>query len=167
MFQIVRKVTKSKWNNQLSDDADLNLVITADAITGCLRTKLNTLSIWKVENVDDAILALASMNDSIVPIDYIVLSEAFFEKNSIKIENIIAESNPVEELREKHYDIIELNYESLGLLSREIASNIASDKMNYIKRCKPKEVKEILQKAITDGKLKLEDLSPNLKEKLL
>ena len=166
MSKIVRKVTKAKWNNQLSDDTELNSIISADAITGCLKTKSNTLSIWKVEKENDAILALASMNDSIVPIDYIVIEEKFFEENNILVKNIIAESNPVKELQDKHYDIQNLDYDSLGKISKEIASNIVSNKKEYIKRCKALKVKEILLEAISNDKVKLEDLNENLQKKL-
>jgi hypothetical protein len=166
MKVIVRKVTKAKWNNQLTEDNELNLVISADAITGCLRTKSNTLSIWNVDNEKDAILALASMNDSIVPIDYIIFDNSFFSANQIDIKNVVSQSNPVEGLRDKHYDIVNLDYESLGKVSKEIASKIVLDKKNYIKRYKANDVKELLKEAISTKKLKIEDLNHNLQKKL-
>lgn len=165
-MNIVRKVTKAKWNNQLENNDSLNLIISADAITSCLRTTSNTLSIWKVENIDDAILALASVNDNIVPIDYIVLDDEFFESLGIEIKNVVSESNPVKDLREKHFDAINLDYCSLVLISEKIALNIVRDKQNYIKRCSTKKVKEILLTAIREHKLQLEDLNDKLQQKL-
>jgi len=167
MNKFIRKVTKAKWNNQLSEDSNLNSIISADAITGCLRTKSNTLSIWNVDDVDDAILALASVNDSIVPIDYIVIDDEFFHKTGVTIKNVIAESNPVESLREKHFDIINLDYNSLGLISKEIANGIILEKNKYISRCNATNVKKILKDAISTKRIKLEELNSNLQSKLL
>ena len=161
-----RKITKAKWNNQLHSDAKFHNIISADAVTSCLRTSSNQLSVWKVANIADAILALAVVADTIVSIDIVSIEEAFFNSKSLIVQQSIAESNPVIDLRECHYNIEELNYDSLGIVSKELASNISNNK-DYIVRYTVKQIKQIIKDALDAKRVALSDLKPELKEKIL
>lgn len=161
-----RKITKSKWNNQLQSDEKLHNIISADAVTSCLRTSSNQLSVWKVAKIDDAILALAVVADTIVSIDIVSIKETFFHSRSLIVQQSIAESNPVKTLREYHYNIEELNYDSLGIVSKELASKISQNK-DYIVRYTVKQIKQIIKDALDAKKLILTDLKPELQEKIL
>ena len=62
---LVRKINKAKWQQidlTISNDAS------GDAITNCLKTKSNTLSVWMIDSenqIDDAFLALLANQDRI------------------------------------------------------------------------------------------------------
>ena len=60
MAYYVRKISRSKWQeNQLSTDTKKALEeiksVKADAITNCIKTTGNKLSLWKVEEKKDSI----------------------------------------------------------------------------------------------------------------
>ena len=75
---LARKISLSKWRTKpyLAVDA-----IRADAITGCLRTRDDRLSVWRCKNdpkdVDEVFLALAtgSKSSKFETMDIVVLSE--------------------------------------------------------------------------------------------
>ena len=158
--QFVRKINKSKWNNQLSGSEDEKKIIGADAITNCLKTTSNTLSIWNVDNIEDAVIALAATRDTIAAIDIIVFDESFFEDNDIKIKQIKA-NNPIKDLEDFHYDIVELEFWKLGIISEEIAINASTNK-TYIQRYTASTIKRLLKDAIKSDRCEVSELHPSL-----
>lgn len=160
--KFVRRVTKSKWENQL---AKLNNIISADAITSCLKTKDNEMSVWSVDNIEDAILALASTNTSIATVDVVELDAKRLNHLRFKVHQKNART-PAEQLNDKHYDIVELDYTALGVIANEIASETTKNS-DYIKRYSASAVKKILKNAITEGKIKLDALDENLRKHLI
>ena len=91
MTYYVRKISRSKWQKDpLSEDQKIALDeikgVRADAITNCIKTTGDKLSLWKVENKKDCI-------DDIVPLivgferpdtcDVIYIEESIFEKEGI------------------------------------------------------------------------------------
>jgi hypothetical protein len=57
MKLLVRKIERAKW---MQKDVVNGATPSADAVTGSLRTKNNTLSVWQIENLDeleDAVIA--------------------------------------------------------------------------------------------------------------
>ena len=157
--RLARKVSMSKWNNQIENKSK---VVSADAITSCLKTKDNTLSVWCVENVEDAVLALACVNTSISPIDILEFTKERLGEISIEISAVKA-TNPVADLVNKHYDIINLNYNSLGIIANEIANETIKNSTFITRYSKPK-VKKIIEQAITDGRVNVVDLPDNLQK---
>lgn len=159
--KFIRRVTKSKWQNQLDK---LSNIISADAITSCLKTKDNEMSVWSVDNIEDAILALASTNTSIAIVDIVELDAKRLNQLKFKVHQKNAKT-PAEQLNNKHYDIVGLNYTTLGVIANEIASETTKNS-EYIKRYSAAAVKKILKDAITDGKIKMDALDENLRKKL-
>jgi hypothetical protein len=84
----VRKIEGQKWlQNDICNGADAS----ADAITGCLRTKSNTLSFWYVESdeqITDAILAIVSGFEKAETIDIIKIDPDCFTKNNLNIRKL-------------------------------------------------------------------------------
>jgi hypothetical protein len=159
--KFVRRVTKSKWENQVHK---LNNTVSADAITSCLKTKGNKMSVWSVENLEDAVLALASTNTSIAIVDVVELDAKRLKQLNFSVYQKDAET-PAEQLNNKHYDIVDLDYTTLGVIANEIASETTKDSA-YIKRYSASAVKKILKNAITDGKIKIDALDKNLRNNL-
>ena len=72
---LVRKITRAKWgsNSELSAGE-----ISADAVTGDLRTQRNSLSFWRCRaetngDVEDVALAIAAARDQVDTIDIVWL----------------------------------------------------------------------------------------------
>ena len=86
----VRKISKSKWPDEevldkQTDEAILPL-LKADALTSCLRTSQDELSLWTVENtneeeIEKAILALIT-NSRLERLDRIQV--VYFDEDNVK-----------------------------------------------------------------------------------
>ena len=74
MSFLIRRINRAKWDILISDD------VSADAITSCLKTFQNDLSVWYISNITDienAILALitGSKQSSLSTLHVIILEE--------------------------------------------------------------------------------------------
>lgn len=120
------------------------------------------MSVWSVNNIEDAVLALASTNTSIAIVDVVELDAKRLNQLNLKVRQKNAKT-PVEQLNDKHYDIVELDYTTLGVIANEIASETIKNS-DYIKRYSAAKVKQILKDAIADGKIKTDSLHENLRK---
>ncbi len=159
---LVRKISKSKWFQiDIRKDND----VSADAITNCLKTTNNTLSVWSIENEDDiekAILAIASNLDHIETIDIVILNDEVLQESGIKI--ITSKGNtPIESLKEIHRDLSELTFSKLGNVKDHIVERIRNDKLRRFTKGK---LKKILRDAIEKGFLELDDLNESVRNKI-
>ena len=116
MSVLVRKIDRAKW---LQNDIANGEEVSADAITNCMRTKANTLSVWKIDSassLNDAVLAMASQFDHLDTIDVIVLDDSELEKAGL---NIVATpgNTPIRRLADFHRDIAALTYRTLGVVA--------------------------------------------------
>lgn len=157
---LVRKINKAKWKKD--EDGD----VMADAITHCLKTTKNTLSVWEIqseEELNNAVLALVSNADHPDTIDIVLLDEAYLINEKLKIEKTPGITK-VESLKDTHKDIIELTYSKLG-----IVKNIISEKVdnNSDIRFTKRQLIKILKDAIKDGIIKKEDLKEGMQKKVI
>jgi hypothetical protein len=162
MTLLVRKISKAKWY-QL--DIAVSYDVSADALTNCLRTTKNTLSVWKIDTEDDlnqAVLALVANQDHLAAIDVVILEESSLSQYNLKI---IASpgDTPVESLVNEHRDIAELSYNKIGHVTNHIVDRIRS---NHIKRYTISMLKKVLKDAIEAGLIKKEDLKVDVQKKL-
>jgi hypothetical protein len=83
MSILVRKIDIGKWNQV---DLRQSIDPSADAITNCLRTRQNALSVWKVESktdIDEAVLAIISGQDHLEAFHVILMSPNYLEERGI------------------------------------------------------------------------------------
>ena len=160
---LIRKINKAKWFQiDIMNDDD----VSADAITNCLRTTENTLSVWNVEkeeDIDEAVLAIVSAQDHIETIDVIILNSDKIEEYNV---NIVASSGntPIESLQQIHRDLSDLTFSKLGLIKDHIVERIRNNK---IKRYTKTNLKKLLLAAIEKGILRLDDLKESVRSKLI
>lgn len=170
MSYYIRKIARSKWQeNQLStNEVDaINEVknVKADAITNCIKTTGNKLSLWKVDEKRDVI-------EDIVPLivgferpdtcDIIYISDKVFEEEGIELEQSPEDANtPIEELRQYHYNAIVGNYEGLGKFAKIILRSLKNHK-----RFKGKEVKDKLKDMLNNHEIEKEMISEKLYDKI-
>jgi len=160
---LIRKINKSKWYQiNIMEDDD----VSADAITNCLKTTGNTLSVWSIdseEDIDEAVLAIASNLDHIETIDVVILNDTTLREYGISI--ITSTGNtPIESLREIHRDLAELTFSKLGIVKDHIVERIRNNK---IKRFTKGQLKKLLSNAINKGLLQFDDLNDSIREKLV
>lgn len=85
----------------------------ADTLTSDMRTSGNTLSVWDAENQEDAVLAMMTNNNSrIERVDILYLDDL----RGVNIKSSKG-NTAVEDLIERHKDIEQLNYDSLGIVA--------------------------------------------------
>ena len=161
MSLLIRKVNRNKWlqADQVPDD------VSADAITGCMRTQRNTLSVWEVpdENrIDDAVLAIVSAGDHLETIDVIQIDREHLEENQINCIQTEGRT-PVEDLVDTHVDLCNLAYKELGIIAYHIADKFRQGKVECYTK---KRLKGILKDAIQKQRLEATDLEDAISDKL-
>lgn len=159
---LVRKIEKAKW---MQNDILNGEEVSADAITNCTRTIKNTLSLWFIQdesNLDDAVLALASQAQHIETIDIVMLDESSLKAEGLNMENSQLEL-PVKRLNDSHFDVVGLNYSSLGIFASFIVSEL---KLEKVKRYTKAKIIKILQDSIGSGELQKENLNDNIRSKV-
>ena len=170
MAYYVRKISRSKWQEDpLSADEEKALLevkkVAADAVTNCIKTTGNKLSLWRVEEKWDSI-------DDIIPLivgferpdtcDIIYISDEVFLQEGIVIEQSSEDANtPIEELKQYHYNAIVEDYEGVGKFARIVLRSLDNHK-----RFKGKEVKTKLREMLDRQEIDREMISDKLYEKI-
>lgn len=154
---LVRKINRGKWNNASDDVFEL----ASDAITSCLRSQKNSLSVWKIDSedsIDEVVLALAANFDTLETIDVVILDGEYLIR--VNVEKEESEGNtPIEDVDAQHFDLVNLNYYKIGLVAEHIIERI---KLNKVKRYTRTELKALLKKAIADNRIEIEDLNESV-----
>lgn len=158
----VRKINSAKWEqNDIRSGED----ISADAITSCLRTSGNILSVWEIDSenrLEEAILAMVSAGDHLATMDFAVMNAGHLLDNDIESEN--NEGNTlVHDLRDTHRHLVELTYPKLGTIACHIVDCFKEEKIH---RYRIAALKGVLQTAIDKDRLDADDLSVSIKKNL-
>ena len=137
--------------------------ISADAITGDLRTRDNSLSFWHSDSADkddieDAVLTISSGRDRVEKVELIWLDRVELESAGQDLAQTDG-STPVTDLVDSHVDVCSLNYQRLGGLASLMISAIASDQYQQVTR---KQVQRILADAVLQRRLSLGDLNTKI-----
>ena len=168
MSFFVRMLEKQKWDNP--DLMELGFErIPADTITGDLRTKSNNLSLWSIEKRDmltDTVLALAIMRNKLTRLDIIILEKSEIDTNELKYENTPKNSNtPLFNFDKNHYDLVNLDYNSLGRFSDIIIKNVGNKEMCI------RYSKSTILKMVVDGfkkqKFDIDSIDQNIKNEII
>ncbi|MDI9313023.1 MAG: hypothetical protein QM535_22625 [Limnohabitans sp.] len=162
MSLLIRKINKAKWFQiNVLNDSD----VSADAITNCLKTSKNTLSVWNIQeesDLDNAILAIVASQDHLDTIDIVILEHTSLIKYNIKIVASPGDT-PINTLIDTHRDLEELTFSKLGIVKDYIVERIRNDKL---KRYTVATLKKLLKSAIENGLIKKEDLKETMREKI-
>ena len=164
MALLVRKISRGKWPD---NPCSINC-LQADAISD-LRTQGNTLSVWRVENlneIDEAVLALEKKKktERIETITIVWEDEEVFLKKGITVNDTVEGDTVVTDLRPKHRDLSDLSYDSLGVISEIIMNSLNSSNTKRIPR---QDVKKILVNAYKNDRISEEICTESLNSELL
>jgi len=161
MELFVRKIKRPRWDQTTDDVAKIR----ADAITLCLRTSSNKLSVWGIhseKDINQAILAIASSLDHLETFDIVILEKDFFVKNNIDFVKSDGETAATY-CKQDHVDITNLTYEKLGVIASYILQQIKKGKCH---RHRLLELKDMIEKAIAAGKVEADLLSEFIIKKI-
>ena len=165
MEYFARKISIAKWKQESSANPD---DIRADAITGCLRTKEDTLSFWLCTqdrtDVAEVALALASKMEQAETIHIVLVCRNDLDTDGLEI-RITAPDIPVADLKERHRDLVNLNMIKLCCVARNVAKRVRQDNAHYL--FSKTTVLDILKSAIDLGRLDISKLSEKMRQKVL
>ena len=169
MAYLVRKLLKRESLDLIKNTTDIKDVI-ADFATTEFRTKNGKLSTWcieKVQDIDDAVLAIAVTSSKIERMDFIIIDTSYIEQQNLKFKQSYAGIDiAVSELQDTHYDIEELTLPKLisctSVYKRVLEAD--DDSETYIIRYLESKIKDLLEKAISDGRLDEGKLNKNIKK---
>ncbi len=165
MDHVARKFSRAKWEVQsFMTEND----IAADAITSCLKTVNNSLSFWNCDNeqrtVDDVVLALVTGPKShLEKLHLLALSKEELQARGLTLK----ESNGatvVQDLRNKHLDMMDLTLAKLSKLAELMAPLIRGEIKYYLYT--KKKVRDIVKKAIANQRISIDKLPDQIKEDL-
>lgn len=162
MSLLVRKINKAKW---YSESKKYQLPACADSITLCLKTSKNTLSFWRIDKeaeVEEAVLAIAASNHSLDAIDIVVIPTELLEQRGFKIQSTAGDT-ACKDLIDSHRDLAELTVKDLDALSEMIVSELNGNK---VKRYTMLTLKNMIIKAVEDGRIAVDDLKEGVKNKI-
>lgn len=163
MPYFVRKIEFAKWNQRNILEGEPP---SADAITNCMKTKQNTLSLWRIHDVDeleDAVLAIAAAGDHIDTLYFIYLDSDIVTQH-LYLDDEGLGVTPFEKFKSRHTDVKYLDYVSLGKLADSTTEAI---KNSQYERYNQSNIKKILAEGIKSGKIRLEDLGPHIQKKMI
>lgn len=139
--------------------------VSADAITICLRTDKNTLSVWSISSdsdIEKAVLAFVSSGDNFDSFDVVCLNLESLERQGLLIEQYPMEI-PYKSFKDFHFNITQLTYKSLGIVAKQITDEIKEKKD---KRFRKSELKKMMKSAIESNLVNYDMLKESLKELL-
>jgi len=163
MSLLLRKIDLGKWRQKEFIDND---EISADAITLCLKTSGNTLSVWKIESedhIDEAVLAFISKAPHLEAAFFVLLNEEHLNDNKISIEQRDDET-PYKAQIKNHVVLTQLSYETLGVIAHYILNEVRNDR---VKSYAEGRLKRMFAKAISSGKIDMADLKQDFQKKIL
>lgn len=162
MEYVARKFSKAKW---LPKPFMVTGDIAADAVTGCLRTSDNKLSLWRCANdrnsVEEVALALATTYDGPSKTDVVVFPLADLESANISVESSVGGSL-IEELNERHMDAIELTSDRLSMIAQIVSRYVDREAHSY--RFTLESVRQLVKTAERNGRLSKSDLKAGFQE---
>jgi len=152
MSKLVRKISRAKWEVLEPKDS-----IDADAITSCLRTQKNCLSVWR-STMDDAVVAIVSNADRLATMHLVSIDESFLVEQGIAFVDSPGNS-PLEDMNGKHVDLSNLNYAGLGQLAEYVAAQIGG---NEVTSYTAVQIAKLFVAAQEQDRLKIGDLKEEL-----
>lgn len=132
-----------------------------------MKTQQNAISTWAIKQDDpseraNAVLAMASSFTSLDTIDVVILDASHVESFGLRLEQTSG-NTCVSELADTHRDIVNLTYQSLGVLATLIANCITDER---VQRFTKSELRKILISAVQSGMVELAQLNDNVQKKL-
>jgi len=160
---LVRRINRVKWEQIV--DTGINKDVSADAITNCLKTLNNDLSVWHIESdadLEKAILALitGSSQTKLSTLHIVIIDETVALNKGLNLANTKGDT-VIKELVNIHKDLTNLTYSKLGIVKDLIVDCIKGSRTAFYTR---RQLKDLITKALKDGKVDKLDLHKDLVE---
>lgn len=142
---------------------------TAGDVISDLRTQNNTLSVWRAdsqEDINDALVAMSLNRTDVSKMIALLLDESKLSAMQIDFSDAQPGKAPgaIESIKQKHRDLIEIDYKRLGELSNYMLK-IVHEKNMRIEMTKP-DMKKLLEKYKEEHKIVLDEINIDLRKNL-
>ena len=151
MPNYVRIINRALWpkTDDIMHGFDVDK-LEAKTITKEFRNNDNTLSLWAVENVDDAVLAMITSANKIDDMWTLKISDSIIENSKLEVKNEATHPN-VKGIGQFHYNIKNLTYKSLADVSNVIIEALKNEE--NLREYTKNDIQEILDDAIEQGRV--------------
>lgn len=167
MDYLARSISIAKWDEREYVSGG---EVRADSLI-CLRTRDDGLSFWVCDgdqesSIKEVILAQAAGKDRAETLQLVMVSRASVEGEGIELRQTPG-ITPIETLRDKHVDAVQLTGTDLLKIAHLIARTLRSEESErWYHRITRNEVLEILQAAVDDGRVQITELASKIQEEL-
>ena len=160
MPNYIRIINRPFWptNEEIEKGVDIQ-DLQARAVAWDLRTKDNDLSIWCVDNPEDAVLAMVLGAQRIEDTFTLKIDESLLENNNLVYKNEQGHTD-LRDINQFHYNIKNLTYKSLADVSNVILEALKDE--NNLESFEQEKIIEIINKALNEGRIKT--INQKLKE---
>lgn len=171
MAFLVRKLGKMSELFSLCAKTNIEQLY-ADIPTTEFRTKNGTLSTWHIDSLDDiedAILAIAVTSSDIAKMDFIIIDTKILSENSLEYKQTYAGQDiAIPDLQDTHYDIIDITIEKLINCTKvyQAVVEMDPDAETYIVRYAAGDIKELLKKSLDDKRVDESKAPKKIKQQL-
>lgn len=155
---IVRKFSKAKWT-LLTEGSTSYKNLQADAVTSCLRTSSNTLSVWAVEStnwdeIKPVLAALFSSTDSPTRTDVIIMEKEVIENNiGIALRQSDGSTPATENVNKLHHDLINIDLCKIDAFANLMYQENIKTNNPLIRRFRESEVIDIVKSSIASNEI--------------
>lgn len=171
MAFLVRKLNKRENIDKIGTAEDIKELY-ADAPTSEFRTKNGTLSTWFIDSLnslDQAVLAIVVTSTEISKMDFAIINMDILDKNGLKYEQTYAGVDiAVPALQDTHYDIENITIPKLVNCAKVFKEvyQLDEDEERFIVRYTEGDIKELLNRANSNGEIDLNRLNKGIKKAL-
>ena len=167
---LVRKLNKrGQFSTLIEKDCVEDIL--ADVPTNEFRSNKGTLSTWfieRLEDIDNAVLAIALTSTDISRMDFIVIDTSLLDQHGLEYKQTYAGREiPVADLQNTHYDIVGITLKKLRDCTdvyKTIYVKEADGENKFIKRYNVSQIKEILKQAIADKRIDASKANDSISE---
>lgn len=160
---LVRKILKDESIEHIENIEDTDyLHQSADVPTTEFRTKHSALSTYIINNLeelDKAVLAIATTSSKLSSMEFIILDTAILDAIGLKYEQTFPGMEiPYEEMQDFHYDIVDVNIENLSkcLEAYKKTMELDDNKSIYIVDYAEGKIKDLVKTAIEQKKINMD-----------
>ena len=169
MSYLVRMIEVGNWSDE---DGNIYLPdnfnkVHSDGITKDLKSDDDTISLWEINDLSEfSEIAISLLTSKSSPQDLFIVAipKSDLEQN-FELENNNDAETAYKKYKSKHYDLLHMNYERLGTLSKIILTALQND--DNIHDFIYTHCKEDIKKLIDSGDIELEELKGKLKKDLI
>jgi hypothetical protein len=141
--------------------------IRADALTGCLRTVDDTLSVWVCDgtlaDIAEVALALAAQGNTLDKLDIVLLEQGELEDRGIALVATPGDT-PIADLRARHHDLVNLDMVAHSSVAVLVAAAVRARTGHY--QFTRRRVIELLRVAIDSGRASRDSFADGLRREL-